>query len=204
MPGRGQLLVEGADDRHVCTQLLRHHAIETPPRIEDMGGVHNLLAELPVFLKGSPTETLGIVLDADTDLAVRWQALSDRLRRAGYDCPTEPDPDGTIVEAKGLRRVGTWIMPDNRLPGILEDFMQLLVPDGDELFALACTAVSGIPQLQVRFPESRRPKAELHTWLAWQDEPGKPLGQAILARYLDADRTAAHGFVAWIRRLFTP
>lgn len=33
-------------------------------------------------------------------------------------------------------------------------------------------------------------------------EPGKPLGQAITARYLDADAPHARRLIGWLRQLF--
>jgi hypothetical protein len=38
--------------------------------------------------------------------------------------------------------------------------------------------------------------------LAWQQEPGKPLGQAITARYIDADAPNAKQLIEWLRSLF--
>ena len=51
----------------------------------------------------------------------------------------------------------------------------------------------------LRFGPERWPKARIHTWLAVQNEPGKPLGQAITARYLDGGAIAGAPFVAWLR-----
>ena len=45
-------------------------------------------------------------------------------------------------------------------------------------------------------------KAEVHSWLAWQGEPGKPYGQAMMARYFQHDAAVAARFVAWFRRLY--
>ncbi|MDQ3882101.1 MAG: hypothetical protein M3249_02935, partial [Thermoproteota archaeon] len=45
-------------------------------------------------------------------------------------------------------------------------------------------------------------KAQLHTWLSWQHEPGTPLGLAITKRYLEADTLHAQRLITWIRRLF--
>ncbi len=42
----------------------------------------------------------------------------------------------------------------------------------------------------------------MHTWLAWQNKPGRPFGTAITARYLDADVPEATAFVAWLEKLF--
>ncbi len=41
-----------------------------------------------------------------------------------------------------------------------------------------------------------------HLQLAWQKEPGKPMGLAITARYLDANAPYAQELLDWIRKLF--
>lgn len=53
-----------------------------------------------------------------------------------------------------------------------------------------------------RFPPAHKIKARLHTWLAWQEEPGKPMGLSITARYLDADALHAQQLIKWLRQLF--
>jgi hypothetical protein len=47
------------------------------------------------------------------------------------------------------------------------------------------SSVAAIPEAERRFGPLAEPKAIIHTWLAWQKEPGKPLGTAITARFLD-------------------
>jgi len=44
----------------------------------------------------------------------------------------------------------------------------------------------------------------MHTWLAWQEEPGKPLGTAITAKFLDANVAQVDVLVAWLKALFFP
>ena len=39
--------------------------------------------------------------------------------------------------------------------------------------------------------------------VAWQDEPGKPIGQAITARILNPDAEEAKAFIGWRERVFT-
>ena len=53
-----------------------------------------------------------------------------------------------------------------------------------------------------RYPNRHRSKALIHTWLAWQQNPGRPMGTAIKAGYLQHDAPIALAFVAWLRRLF--
>jgi hypothetical protein len=85
---------------------------------------------------------------------------------------------------------------------MLENFVGFLVPQGDSLWSRAEGCIQQIPEPERRFPADHEIKAHIHTWLAWQKEPGKPFGQAIFARYLDADAPHAQQLISWVRRLF--
>ncbi|OHB63606.1 MAG: hypothetical protein A2Y77_06210 [Planctomycetes bacterium RBG_13_62_9] len=200
------LLVEGNDDEHVIKHICGTRNVQRLDEIKPQGSVEQLLENLPVRLKESDVEVLGIIVDADTDLAARWQSLHDQLAKAGYlNIPAQPLLDGTIlVPPVGtlLPRVGIWIMPDNQTKGILEDFLQFLIPEGSRLFKHVQSSVANIPKGEQRFNQFAEPKAIIHTWLAWQKEPGKPLGIAITARYLDPDVKQVDVLVSWLNRLF--
>jgi len=198
-----RLLVEGPDDKHVISHLLRTRdpAFDSI-NVSDQGGIEPLLEKLSVFLKGS--EDFGIVLDANDSIDRRWDAVRNRAIQAGYTVATEPDPAGTVITQNGRPRFGVWIMPDNRLPGMLEDFVQHLVPKNDELWPMADAVVKDIPEKQRRFKPAARLKAVVHTWLAWQEQPGTPMGAAINQRYLQNDSELADRFIAWVERLRNP
>jgi hypothetical protein len=53
------------------------------------------------------------------------------------------------------------------------------------------------------FKQVHLSKAIIHTYLAWCDEPGYPLGKAITARSLPPDKAIANQFTDWLIRLFT-
>jgi hypothetical protein len=197
------LLVEGPDDQHVVWTLLQHHKIEENFSVLEKGGIEDLLKTVPVQLKGSELRQLGIMVDADENIAGRWQSLTDILRKAGYSgLPARPDDAGTIIDQEGKPRLGIWLMPDNRATGMVEDFIRFLVPVDDALIGHARHCVQNIDDSNRRFRPSYLSKAEIHTWLAWQEHPGTPLGQAITKKYLDAHCHHATSFMAWIRRLF--
>ncbi len=209
MAAKRILLVEGNDDEHVlkavCGKRNGPHLDEIKPH----GGVDRLLESLPVRLKASVDgEIVGVVIDADTDLIARWRSLQDRLNQVGYqDVPGSPSPEGTIIDpplGTLLPRVGIWIMPDNQSAGILESFLRFLVPAGSGLFDHVESSVAAIPDSELRFSQLAKPKALIHTWLAWQEEPGRPLGLAITARYLDPDVTQVDVLVSWLNRLYFP
>ena len=150
--------------------------------------------------KASGLERFAAILDADTDLEKRWAEARGALRAAGYrDLPEQPAPGGTIVHDADLPPAGIWLMPDNRLPGILEDFLAFLIPSGDALLPLVDAFLDGIPLPARRFAAKDRSKARIHAWLAAQEQPGKPLGLAMRARYLDAEAAAVAPFLSWLR-----
>jgi hypothetical protein len=198
-----KLLVEGSDDKHLIGHLLEQHGVSlTRDEIQECDGVERLLNEsLPIFLKASYT-SIGIVVDADLDVQSRWQSIRDRLRQSGYEVPATPPPNGLIV-ADRRPAVGVWVMPDNVLPGILEDFVKQLVPPGDDLWPLVERSVAAIPATSRRFTAAAERKAEIHTYLAWQEQPGTRMGSAITNRYFEANATLAITFVEWFTRLRT-
>ena len=205
MAGGKKLLVEGRDDKYVMKHICDSRGIPLP-NIMPCGSVDGLKEAFPPQLKTSREEgdVVGVVIDADSDLCARWQSVRDRLVEVGYkDVPNAPNPNGTIVEPPDnslLPKAGVWIMPDNKTPGILEDFLQYLIPKSDALFSHAVNSVDSLPEQ--RFKDKDRPKALIHTWLAWQKEPGRPYGTAITARFLDPDLPQADVLASWLERLF--
>ena len=94
------------------------------------------------------------------------------------------------------------MMPDNRMKGILETFLTSMIPKPNALFDHVEASVAAIPDSERRFSPAREPKAIIHTWLAWQEEPGMPPGKAITAHYLDASVEEVDCLVSWLNRLY--
>ncbi|HYW11930.1 MAG TPA: DUF3226 domain-containing protein [Longimicrobium sp.] len=197
-----RLLVEGKDDKHVVWGLCESYGMPQTFDVEDAEGIDPLLDLVSVQLRGSAIERVGVVADADSAVASRWTSIGDLLRTLGYEnVPLAPEADGTILVQAGKPVVGVWLMPDNTTAGMLEDFIASLVPAGDALLARAAAAIDAIPAKERRFSPVHRSKAIIHTWLAWQEQPGSPMGQAIGKRDLDAQAPQAQRFVAWLQRL---
>ncbi len=204
-----QLLVEGKNDRHVIWVLcLMYQLPETfsveVANVSETEGIEALLNGLPLKLREKNLEILGIVVDADQDLAARWQAVKSRLRASGYqDIPETPPQLGFVHIEPELPKVGVWLMPNNQLPGMLEDFVKCFIPNDDRLLPKAELVLQEIEQANLNpYTLIHRPKALIHTWLAWQEKPGMPMGQAITARVLYYDSAPAIIFVEWLKRLF--
>jgi hypothetical protein len=213
------LVVEGDDDKWVTIELLARHgsfwgnaqrdASADLPYVHVAGGISTLQDLVAVQAKGR--HRLGVLLDADLAAGAAWSTLRRRLRGIA-DPPAWLPPmlaqlpemlprEGLVVENDG-RALGVWIMPDNGARGALEDFLVELVPPGDIHWQPARDAVSGAVGRSVDFAPQHRSKAEIHTWLAWQREPGVPFGRAVRSAYFLHDADGAARFVAWFRRVF--
>ena len=205
-PNPQQLLVEGNSDKRVIEALCKQHQISDlfSFTFPTQGGIENLIATLPRKLKEENLETLGIVVDADLDLAARWQAVTNKLKEFGYqNIPQIPVRTNWIDVQPELPKIGVWVMPNNELPGMLEDFVAYLIPAEDMLKYKAIAILNEIEREQLNFYSlTHRQKAFIHTWLAWQSKPGMPMGQAITAKALSDDSAIANIFIAWLNNLF--
>ena len=204
MATKSLLLVEGKDELHVLSHLLKHHQLPDNFSIKDKKGIENLLETLDAELDAGGLERLGVIVDADTAPTSRWQSLRSILAQSGCPLPDQADPLGTVVELSGrtLTRVGVWVMPDNEAEGMLEDFVRSLVPPEDALLIFAEECVDEVIARDCRFRPSYRSKALIHTWLSWQEYPGTPLGLAIRNHELDAGAAYALPLMSWLRRMF--
>jgi hypothetical protein len=217
-------LVEGDHDAHVLKSLFRHynikHVLEKDLKdreysdndgivIKTKGSVEKLLKSLLGHFDESGIQTVGIMVDADDKIERRWREICKILEQIGYNSiPAAPDHNGTIIDriirpdSSDLPRVGVWLMPNNTLPGMLEDFIRFLVPNPitDELWLLSEESVQKANSISP--PKGKEAKRLIHTWLAWQEDPGTPLGWAITKHYLDPTVPEAQILIDWVNRLF--
>ncbi len=201
-----RLIVEGRDDMHSIIGLTKRHGWnwDTPqahvPYIQNAEGVEQALAAIAVTVRSY--KRVGIVLDADLSLAFRWDAVRNQLKEFDFDFPTTPTSEGTILQS-AQKRVGIWLMPNNQGVGKLEDFLAALIPQGDKTWSWAKeSTLAARDEHAAGFSENDSIKAQIHTWLAWQANPGNPFGTALTANVFAHDAAVAVAFVAWMSRLF--
>ena len=193
------LLVEGQDDKHVVENLCRKLAPDLSFCCKSAGGSDPLLKAIPLETRSDDRSALGILMDANTDISARWQAIGDRLCGEEVRLPDQPKHGGTIID--GDLRVGVWLMPDNSTPGELENFVAELVPKDDPIWPLAKQYIHGIPDAHRQFSPKKELRAKLHAWLATRREPRK-MGAAIGTGSLDATAPAAKALADWLTALF--
>lgn len=201
------LLVEGPADVFIFRKLLDHLKLGDSVQVTAGKGYENLRKTIPVTVKAlsdDESARLGIVADADASAGSRWNSIKGALAKSGYrGLPNAPVGTGAIFSQADLPTVGVWIMPDNASSGAIEHFLRLLIPDSDLLWPEAESAVKHTRTVEQRFRASYEMKAHVHTWLAWQEEPGQPTWEAITKTYFKANSPNAQALYTWLQKLFT-
>lgn len=210
-----RLIVEGSDG-WALTQLCKSNALPLPEGYTEKtigkfvlpaGGYGNIPRVVSATVQEAGITNIGIVVDADdSSPASRWTSLRHLLEgsfsKAILDAAL-PGPGGIVLQETGRPTVGIWIMPDNQNKGYLEHFLGRLVDASDDLWQHANNTVTDLVGRDFcRFPSVREQKALLHTWLAWQEEPGRPFGTALEMGYLDATSNAVQPFLNWMQKTF--
>ncbi len=207
------LLVEGQDEPRTIPELIEINGVNWGTRknpvvwIKDCEGCENIIDKdiIAVELKADGIEALGILLDADESPVDRWIAIRNACRnsKAVSNMPDELPEGGLIIEADNGVRVGIWIMPDNKLPGMLETFLGYLLPtNASSLWEFATSTTDAAKAKGAPFTAAHREKAKIYSWLAWQEPPGRQLHQAIKERILDPKHPEAQSFVSWFKQLY--
>jgi hypothetical protein len=204
--GETVLLVEGDNDCHVILSLCAKYRLPENFGIYECGSDSKAIKRLNALIASpAPPRVIGLVIDADRpDLGGRWESIRAKLAHYQYDFPNSPAPEGTIIEPNiETSRLGFWLMPNNQCSGMLEDFCSEMI----ELSVLSrvkdCVEIAKKKGI-TSFKDSHFAKAVVHTYLALQDEPGRPLGQSITTNVLRADTPTTQAFVDWLNRLYGP
>lgn len=202
------LLAEGRDEQYLLPELLELAGVpwpEPPPaEIVETDGVTKLLDAdfIQAAFQAPHRVALGLVVDANGDLAARWKSVRAALAAVAPAFPIGLASHGIVHEEAGRPRLGVWLMPDNERAGMLETLLLTARKEDPAVWDHVDAAVLEAKRLGAGFRDTHRDKAALHTWLAWQDPPGLALGNAAKAHHFDVRSPAFAPFVAWFRRLF--
>ena len=209
------LLVEGKTEKRLIPELMEQRGVKWEPaskkyavNIREAGGPVTTPDWIETHLKESALAALGVVFDADemeNNEDHRWAEMQNCCNSIGIDLPDPAPAGGFIVTLPNGIRFGVWMMPNNQPPGMLETFLLSLLNPAEtsgSLFKHAKASVEEAVKCGAPFKAVHRDKALVHTWLAWQDQPGAQLHEAIKFKILDAASPNADAFVAWFRNLF--
>ena len=205
------LLVEGKQDVRVIPQLIEANGINWGTRrnpvvyIRDYDGYQKLVDPdvISTELQASGLSVLGIIIDADDNPLGRWQSVRSASLKSIPDIPEALPEEGLIHTATNGIKFGIWIMPDNKMRGMLETFLTYMIPTGNEaLWQFAQEVVQDAKSQGAEFTDTHLDKANIYTWLAWQNPPGRQIHQAIIERILEPTHPNAQKFVTWFKTLY--
>jgi hypothetical protein len=205
------LLVEGRQDSRVIPELIEANGINWGTRkkpvvyIRDFGGYQKLIDPdvISAELQASGLAVLGIMVDADDNPAGRWQSIRRASLKGIPDIPENLPENGLIHIAPNGIRFGIWMMPDNKMRGMLETFLTYIIPNGNQiLWQFAQEVTQEAKSKGSGFIDPHCDKANIYTWLAWQNPPGRQIHQAITERILNPNHPAAQKFVIWFKALY--
>lgn len=207
-----KLLVEGEEDKRVIPYLMEANGIAWGERrsewvveIKGCNGFESMVQEgvIEIELKESGLKVLGIIADANENAKQRWSSLRNRCLGSFPELPDDVPAEGLIQENESGLKLGIWLMPDNRSHGMMETFLTYLVPDdSNPVLKYAESARDEAQVLGAPWKDVHADKAKIHTWLAWQEKPGRPLHNAVMEGLLDPCSPHAGAFVKWFRSLF--
>lgn len=210
---RKKLLVEGAEDKRVVPELIEANGIlwgenarQAIVHIQDFDGIDNLLVPnvISTELKESGLEILGIMVDADESVEDRWKQIRGRCLKFFPELPEVFPTEGLIHSNTSGLKLGVWIMPDNQTSGMLETFLAYLVPDHqiNSVWKHAESSLEKAVSLGIPCKKHHLDKAKVHTWLAWQNPPGRQLHNAVMEKIFDPSHPKAQPFIRWFRTLY--
>ncbi|MGB0561887.1 MAG: DUF3226 domain-containing protein [Spirulinaceae cyanobacterium] len=209
------LLVEGKSEQFLIPELMEANGVDWPTKnppvyIEDCDGYENIADRdaIATELQDGNLTTLGIIVDADQDFASQWQSLRNACLPSIPGLPEVLPPTGLIhthsVIPERQIKFGIWIMPDNAQRGMLETFLTYLLPNGTEpLWQYAQDVVQVAKnELEANIKDAHIDKANIHTLLAWQKEPGLQFSTAVKKKVFDPKHPRAQEFVTWFKGLY--
>jgi hypothetical protein len=166
--------VDGKDEVNFFDAFLAHLG-NSNVHIEDVGGVSKFSERLPALVRRTgfrQVRAIGLIRDADADYTSAYQSISHVLRNVGLVPPSKGETFSNAVP-----RVGIFVMPDNALPGMLENLC---------LASAAGHAVMGCVEQFIRCsaeafaPPPNLPKAKAKAFLAVL--PGVPESVGVAAK----------------------
>lgn len=222
------LLVEGVNDQaffeKLCKVLDLNVDVEIGTPLDylsaQQGGFNSkqgVLNSLDIFLplledEESYIKKLALVLDADITgnnnggfIATITQ-IKAKTGVFGYSNRHVYINDGGIEiphSDSGMSSLGVWIMPNNKDDGTIENWIKDKIIDSEKpLLEHACKIVSELPT--TKFSPTSVVKAEIATWLAWQNQPGRTISYALKKNeeLLNIQDVGFKNLIEWLKQFF--
>jgi len=161
-----KLLVEGNDDQHVIWALCEKYKVLETFDIVDSNGIDNLFLQLPIRFKQFGVRSIGMIIDADVNISDRWVMIQGILQKNGFSSGISNKQKGLIAANGNGFKIGVWIMPNNLINGMLEDFIKFLIPEEDALIPIVNTTLENVAASGFqKYSSAHKSKAFIHACL---------------------------------------
>jgi hypothetical protein len=206
-----KLIVEGEQDKRVIPYLIEANGIpwgntkdKAVVYIEAYGSDQFIDVDIiSTELKASGLNALGLMVDADDNPSGRWESIRNACLKTIPDIPEQLPNSGLVHRMANGIKFGVWLMPDNQMRGMLETFLAYMIPQQSEpLWQYAQEVVTEARNRGASLISPHVDKANIHTWLAWQNPPGRQLHNAIMERILNPQHPKAQTFINWFKNLY--
>ena len=212
-PSLPRLYVEGQNDCRVICALVNELGTDLnekhgPVIVEPKGSCLELLNTVNVTFKSAQSfgNPVGYVFDWDRPEDNRRFQLQERFKALGCELTDSDFTEGGIIKEVDGITVGVWLMPNAAaLAGKLENFLREMIPASDPIFPKSKAYVDDVESSvspDSRFRDIDREKADLHSWLAVQRNPGESYALAITSQLFSVDSPGARSFYSWFCRLY--
>jgi len=210
------LIVEGKDS-YVLSSILIKRGLKPPKGYEnkqkfkdfviEAGGFSRVKNVFKQALLNEENTNIGVVIDCDEEnVQELFEGLVEIIKeRESINLPENLalSNEGFVHQFTENLTIGIWIMPNNENNGYLEHFLEKLIPKDDDILPFAKEKIKELKRQPFNvLTDIRTQKALIHTWLAWQKEPGHPIGLAVNAGYFNANSPNADAFANWFQKTF--
>lgn len=198
------MLVESRDDSCIIKALCEYYDYSEKFEIKKCGSVEKVLSSINAeIVSPERRKTIGVMLDVNSvGVERRWASVTGKIMKYPYMVPKKPHREGTIIMGRErYPKIGIWFMPNNKDNGMLEDFCLNMIEEKTKEY-VNNVVMEAKENDMTTYIENHESKAVVHTYLAWQNEPGKPLGISVTNRALNVQRKEVKVFVRWIKELY--
>ena len=217
------LLVEGNNDKSFFERVCKKYNINAdikvstpvdfiPPAQGGFNSKQGVINSLETFLpmledEDAVIKKIAIIIDSDVasenngGFTNTIELIKEKTSRYDYSQRHRYINGGVEIPHNDsqMNPLGIWIMPNNRDEGTIENWIQDKIIDSErDVFTYACSIVSKLENK--KFSQSSTAKAEIATWLAWQNQPGRTLAYTLKdgAELIDINNSGFKDFVKWL------
>jgi len=212
-----QLIVEGKD-AIVLSNILKKRRLNPPLGYKNKDkfieefvietiGISKVTSVLKDALNKPEISNIGVIVDAndkgfESRRTLILNTVSNVLEidKGNFDFIND---SGLVFKPLDGLTIGFWVMPNNADSGYLEHFISALINSTDSTYNHSQKIVTELLKEEwCNFSETSKQKAILHSYLAWQEKPGLPMGTAVQASYVNASSPNADKFQSWFENTF--